>query len=65
MKQQSFKGKYFIVHLNKDMERLNKEQLQDYTYSILISSGYVYAPMSSQELKGLADSIYDFLEENK
>lgn len=65
MKQQSFKGKYFITHLHKDMERLNKEQLQDYTYSLLISSGYVYAPMSREELKGLANFIYGFLEENK
>jgi hypothetical protein len=64
MKQKSFKGKYFIIHLNQNMERLNNYKLQDYHYSFLASSEYVYAPMSKEELKGLADFIYQNLENN-
>jgi hypothetical protein len=64
MKQKSFKGKHFIIHLNQNMERLNSDKLQDYHYSFLASSEYVYAPMSKEELKGLADFIYQNLENN-
>jgi len=64
MKQKTFKGKHFIIHLNQNMERLNSDKLQDYHYSFLASSEYVYAPMSREELKGLADFIYQNLESN-
>jgi hypothetical protein len=64
MKQKSFMGKHFIVHLNQNMEKLNNDKLQDYHYSFLANSEYVYAPMTKEELKGLADFIYQNLENN-
>jgi hypothetical protein len=64
MKQQSFKGQHFIIHLNKEMERLNKERLKDYPYDMIVASQFAYPPMSREELKGLADFINEFLEED-
>lgn len=60
MKQDSFKGRDFISHLCK-----GRSTEKDHPYQMIIASEYVYPNMSQEELKGLADFIYDFLEENK
>ena len=59
MKQDSFKGRDFISHLCK-----GRSTEKDHPYQIIIASEYVYAPMSREELKGLADFINKFLEKN-
>jgi hypothetical protein len=65
MKTKSFKGQHFIIHLNTDMGRLlNKNELKDCPYNLMVSSEYVYPPMTRDELKGLADFILNYLENN-
>lgn len=49
---QSYKGKDFILHLFDE----------DGTSMIGFSSSYVYPPASKDELKALADFIYNYLE---
>lgn len=57
----TFHGDHFVVHLSKDSERTNKV-LKDYHYEIIISSKFVYAPCNKDELKKLADFIYNTLD---
>lgn len=59
----TFHGDKFVVHISKDNEKTNIE-LSHYPYELIISSKFVYAPCSKNELKKLANFIYDLLEKN-
>jgi len=59
MKQLStFRGEHFVFHVTKNSDRPNNSKIKDYPYDLIISSEYVYAPLSMDELKRLADFIY-------
>lgn len=59
MKQESFRGKNFISHINKE-----KSSDNDHPYQFIIASNYVWPNMSKEELLGLADFIKEFVENN-
>ena len=44
------------------MDRLNKNELKDYPYNIVLSSEYAHPPMSKEELEGLVSFINEFIE---
>jgi hypothetical protein len=65
MKQLStFRGDHFVLHISKNYER-NTDKLKDYPYDLILSSKFAHAPLNSNELKGLADFIYDTIGEKK
>ena len=57
-----FTGKHFVLHINRNMDRLNKNELKDYPYNIVLSSEYAHPPMSKEELEGLVSFINEFIE---
>lgn len=59
MKQDSFRGKNFISHINK-----GRSNDKDYPYEMVIASDYVWPDMSKEELLDLADFIKEFVENN-
>lgn len=59
MKQDSFFGKDFIVHLNK-----GRSQDENYPYEMIQSSKFVWPKMSKEELLDLADFIKEFVGDN-
>jgi hypothetical protein len=60
MKQDSFKGDNFIVHLNS-----GRSSDANHPYEMVLASKYVWPSMSKKELKGLADFIYEAIGEKK
>jgi hypothetical protein len=64
LKQSTFVGEHFVMHLNKGREGLNKDNLRDHPYQIVLSSEYAHPPMSESELRQLINFINRFLESN-
>jgi hypothetical protein len=63
MKQLStFRGDHFVLHVSKNYER-NSDKLKDYPYDLILSSKFAHAPLNKEELKGLADFIYESIGE--
>ena len=59
----TFRGDHFVLHISKHHER-NTDKLKDYSYDLIVSSPFAHAPFNKNELKGLADFIYQLLEKN-
>jgi len=60
----SFSGDHFIIHISKDNRRLHNSKTKNHPYDLIISSKYAHAPMKKEELRGLADFIYQTIGEN-
>lgn len=61
----TFHADYFVCHISKDYNnKIDPSRWKDHPYDILISSAFVYAPCSKNELKKLADFIYQVIGEN-
>lgn len=65
--QTSYNSDHLIVHLSKSNivpTKVESHTLKTYPYHLVFSSKLVQPTMTREELKGLADFIYNYLENN-
>lgn len=65
--QTSYNSDHLIVHLSKNnctTTKVESHTLKTYPYNLMFSSKLVQPTMTREELKGLADFIYNYLENN-
>jgi hypothetical protein len=57
----TFRSDHAVIHISKNYER-SLDRLKDYPYDFILSSKFAHAPMNKNELRKLADFIYNTLD---